>query len=181
MGAIQSGIRLAGLAAGVESAETIQAYNQEYQSVAGKIAAGNALSATERNIAAVHQDRITSNVQIRQAQDEAEAQAKVSAAYAGAVGASVSAVSHQTQVSEANALAANNSRAAQQIESLKANAYNSSMALRSRVQTPESSIGGGLLDALSSVELGDLAIAEAFFNEGTSRNVVDEATLTLTL
>ncbi len=180
MGAIQSGIRLAGMAAGVESAETIAAYNQEYTTVAGKIAASKSMSAIERNLSAVNQDRITSNVQIRQAQDEAEARAKVSAAYAGAVGASVSAVSHQTGVSEANALAASNSRAVQQIESLKANAYNTNMELRSRVQTPRSSIVGGLVDAASSVELGDLAIAEAFFNEGT-RNVVDEATLTLTL
>ncbi len=179
MQAVQSGVQFASLAAGVESAETIAAYNAEYQSVSSKMAASRARSAAERNISAVNQDRITSNTKIKQAQDEAEANAKVSAALAGAKGASVEAVVQQTEVTEAHALSASNKAAEQQIENLSANVYNSSMQMQANVEVPETTIAGSLLNAASSIELSDAQISEAFFNESPSQPKADAGTLTV--
>jgi len=177
--AIQSGVQFASLAAGVESAETIATYNREYQTASSKLAASNARSAAEANISAVNQDRITSNVKIKQKQDEAEANAKVSAALAGAKGASVEAVVQQTEVNEAHALSASNKAAEQQIENLSASVYNSSMQMQVNVETPKTTIAGNLLKAASSFEMSDLQVAEAFFNESPSQPKADAGTLTV--
>jgi len=165
--AVQSGIKFAGLAAGVETAETVAAYNAEYSSISSKLAASRSRSATERNISAVNQDRINSNTKIRQQQDEAEAHAKVSAALAGSTGASVEAVASQTETNAALATSASNKAAEQQIENLKAGVYNSSMGLQTNVQVPKSSIVGDLANAFSSFELSDLETS-ATLSEGTS-------------
>ena len=107
-GAIQAGIGMANLALGGTTAATAAAYNSSFQTVSSKLAASNARSAGERNISAVNQDKVTSNTKIRQQQDEAEANAKVSAAIAGAKGGSVDATIQQTEVNAAHALAASN-------------------------------------------------------------------------
>ena len=163
--AVQSGIQFGALALGAESAETTAAYNSTYQTVAGKIAASNTRSAGERNISAVNQDKITSNTKIRQNQDEAEAQSRVSAALAGVKGASVEAGIAQTNVNAAGAIAATAKAADQQIEQLKAGIYGSTMSIRARVEQPKSSLAGNLMNALSSVDISDFRIGEALANE----------------
>ena len=163
--AVQSGIQFSALALGVESAETTAAYNNTYKTVAGKIAASNARSAGERNISAVNQDKITSNTKIRQNQNEAEAQSRVSAALAGVKGASVEAGIDQTNVNAANAMAATSKAADQQIEQLKAGIYGSTMNIRARIEQPKSSVAGDLLNALASVDIADLGIEEALANK----------------
>jgi|TARA_B110000902_G_scaffold15967_1_gene18711 hypothetical protein len=162
-GAVQSGIGFASLAAGVDTAETAAAYNAAFQTLSTKIAASNARSAGERNISAVNQDKITSNTKIRQQQDEAEANAKVSAAMAGAKGASVDATIQQTEVNESHALAASNKAAGQRTEQLKAGIYNASMTLQSRVEKPKSSFLGDVLNAASSFEMSDITDTKAAF------------------
>jgi len=161
-GAIQQGAAFANLALGGDTAETAAAYNSTFKTVSSKMAASRARNASERNISAVLQDKVMSNTKIRQQQDEAEAAARVSSALSGAKGASVEATIGQTKTNEAHALSASNKAAAQAIENSKAGVYNATMQMQSNVAVPKSSVAGNLMNALSSFEMNDLKIAEAF-------------------
>lgn len=159
-GAVQSGLNLLSVMGG-DNAATVAAYNTEFATVSNQMAMHRQRSAAEQNISAVNQDRITSNINIQRKQDEAEAQAKVNAALAGAQGGSVEASINQTKVNESFAIQANNQKAEQQTEQLKATVHSSTMAAQSRKQTPDPSYVGDLAKAFSSFELSDLEIYEA--------------------
>jgi hypothetical protein len=163
--AVSQGVQAASLAAGVQSAETVAAYNAEYSTISSKLAASRQRSAAERNISAVNMDKITSNTKIAQQQDEAEAQARLSAALSGSKGASVDATIAQTEVTAAGARKASEKAANQQIEDLKAGIYGSSMKLQAQVEVPKTTLAGSAINALTSFEMSDLKIMESFENE----------------
>ena len=176
-GAIQQGFSFANLALGGSTAESVAAYNNTFKTVSGKMAASRARSAAERNISAVMQDKVMSNTKIRQQQDEAEAMARVSTALSGAKGASVEATIGQTETNEAHALAASNKAHDQAIENSKAGIFNATMQMQTNVEVPKSSIAGNLMNALSSFEMNDLKIAEAFSADSKAKK--DAGTLSI--
>lgn len=171
--AMQQGVQAASLALGVESAETVAAYNNAFANQSRKFAAARARSAGERNIAAVNQDKIMSNTKIRQQQDAAEASARVSAALAGASGASTQAVIGQTQTTEVMAEAASKKAHDQQVENLKAGVFNATTQLNSRVRQQETTVLGGLLKTAASLDLDDLKTFEAL-NSDAGTLKIDE-------
>ncbi len=90
--AVNAGLGLMGTALGGDSAETVAAYNREYQTYARKTAALDARTTAEKNISAINQDKILSSVAIQTNQAEARADALVGAATAGVSGGSVESV-----------------------------------------------------------------------------------------
>jgi len=141
-------------------------YNAVYAAEARKTAIAEAKHTAELNISAIEQDKITSNTAIRMRQDQAEAQAKLSAAVAGVEGGSVDAVIYDTERNEAFALNAANQQAEQAKEAQAAQVGSQQSALLS-VTEPESSLSeavtGGLMEAFSAFELSDLEIGAAMF------------------
>lgn len=77
------------------------AFEQVSREMANRFRAHMRMDAALKNIAAVRQDTITANTRIKEAQAEAEANAKVAAAFAGVEGGSVLDVEYQTEVSAA--------------------------------------------------------------------------------
>jgi len=98
-------------------------YNATYGIEAGRYAAYREVGRLQRNLAAVHTDKVTSNLLVQKRQAEAEANAKVSAAAAGVQGGSVTAVIHQTEVNASLAAADNERRAEQSRENILAGIY----------------------------------------------------------
>ena len=143
-----------------ENAETKAAYNQAYAEAAHKAAIREAKHTAELNIAAIKQDKITSNTQISMAQDQAEARAIVSAAAAGVEGGSVDDVIYETKKNEAFALNSANRRAEQATESQLAQIGSQSSSLLA-IQESEISYVGELMSAFSSFEMSDLDTGEA--------------------
>lgn len=93
--AAQSGMSALNLMAGGENAGTISAYNTAYDAQYKKYVALDAKTTAERNISAINQDKILSNLNIQMNQQAAEAAAQVSAAVAGVEGSSVDAGMYQ--------------------------------------------------------------------------------------
>jgi hypothetical protein len=89
--AAQSGMSTLHLLGGGDNAATIAAYNEQYNAQYKKYAALDAKNTAEKNISAINQDKILSNIAIQMNQQEAEAAAQVSAAVAGVEGSSVDA------------------------------------------------------------------------------------------
>lgn len=105
------------------------AYGQYYTAFQGMHNAANQKVAAEANIAAIEQDRINTDMVIAMQQDQAEAQAKVSAAVSGVEGQSVKDVIYQTEVNSSVAKSNNRKNAEQQIENQLATIYQSSSTL----------------------------------------------------
>lgn len=165
MQAMQSGMSGLEIAFTGENAQTRAAYNQAYQAAAQRASILEAKHAAELNIAAIEQDKITSNTHIRMAQDQAEAMAIVSAATAGVEGGSADDVIYETKKNEAFALNNASRKSEQAKESQLAIVGSQSSALLA-VQEPEISYAGELMQAFSSFELSDLETSEALDSEG---------------
>lgn len=167
MQAVQSGVSALELAFTGDNAQTRAAYNQAYQVAAQKAAIQEAKHAAELNVAAIEQDKVTSNTQIRMAQDQAEARAIVNAATAGVEGGSVEDVVYETEKNEAFAINSASRQSEQATESQLAIIGSQSSALLA-VQEPEISYVGDLMQAFSSFEMSDLKTSEALSSEGYS-------------
>jgi len=134
------------------------AYGQFYSAFVGMHNAANQRTAAEANIAAIQQDRINTNVVIAMKQDQAEAQAKVSAAVSGVEGQSVNDVLYQTEVNSSVAQSNNRKNAEQQIENQLATIYQSTstMLALDNAQVSSPSIVMALANsAASMVGMGD--------------------------
>jgi len=134
------------------------AYGQFYSAFAGMHNAANQRTAAEANISAIQQDRINTNVVIAMKQDQAEAQAKVSAAVSGVEGQSVNDVLYQTEVNSSVAQSNNRKNAEQQIENQLATVYQSTstMLALDNPQVSSPSIAMSLANsAASMVGMGD--------------------------
>lgn len=163
--AVQSGFKFGALMLGAESEEAIAAYNNEFQSMSSKLAASRVRTNAERNISAVNQDKILSNVQVGMQQDQAEASVRVQAAASGSTGGSVSDAINQTESNKSYQISANNRKAEQSKETLRTEIFNASMTVQNKIRTPKSTIVGDLMNAFSSVDQNDFKIAEAFSNK----------------
>lgn len=159
--AVQSGIQFASGLAGVESAETVARYNSEFQSYSSKLAASRVRTNAGRNINAVNQDKILSNVLVAQRQAEAEAAIRVQAAASGVSGGSVEAALYQTEANASFAVAGNKRKAEQSKETLRTEVYNATMTMQNNIRHSEPSIVGNLLNAASKIDVNDLRIGEA--------------------
>lgn len=158
--AVQSGMQGMELFATGSNAGTVAAYNTAYAEAAAKANILSVRQTLQKNIAAVQQDKVTSNTAIQMKQDQAEAWAKVNAATAGVQGGSVDDAIYDTKKNEAFALQASQRNADQQVTSMGTQIGNQTSQLQS-VQNTEISYAGDLLQAFSSFEKSDLDIAEA--------------------
>ena len=102
--------------------EDAAAYNAQYQVEVGRHNALSKRDALQANLAAVQQDKVLTNLNIKLNQAQAEANATVAAAAAGVQGQSVDAVVYETKKSEAQRVAENNRATEQQSEQLSAQA-----------------------------------------------------------
>ena len=159
--AVQSGMQGMELFATGSNAGTVAAYNTAYAEAAAKANILSVRQTLQQNIAAVQQDKVTSNTAIQMKQDQAEAWAKVSAATAGVQGGSVDDSIYETKKNESFALQASQRAADQKINTLGTQIGNQTSSFDS-IQDTEISMTGDLLKAFSSFEYSDLDIAEAF-------------------
>lgn len=159
--AVQTGVTSLELLATGSSAATRAAYNTAYAEAAQRANIISVRQTLQKNMAAVQQDKVTSNTSIQMKQDQAEAWAKVSAATAGVEGGSVEDALYETEKNEAFALQASQRNADQQMANLGTQIGNQASNLAS-VQNTEESLFGDLLTAFSSFESSDLDITEAF-------------------
>lgn len=159
--AVQTGVTSLEILATGSSAATRAAYNTSYAEAAQRANILSVRQTLQKNMAAVQQDKVTSNTSIQMKQDQAEAWAKVSAATAGVEGGSVEDALYETEKNEAFALQASQRNADQQMANLGTQISNQTSNLAS-VQNTEESLFGDLLTAFSSFESSDLDIAEAF-------------------
>lgn len=164
--AVQNGVQTLSLMTGGSTAATRAAYDNAYKAESTRLAAGAAMSAAQRNIAAVNQNKILSNVQLQQKQDQADAMVKVSAAAAGVEGTNVDNASYTTRANEAFAVSRANQVAEAQIEQYAAQAHSASMTMTS-VQDQEIDYFGNLInDMASTVGAGDLQNAGTWWDAG---------------
>lgn len=96
------------------------AYGTAYQNAANRLAGRNRKVATERNIAAVKQDKILTNKQIELNQTQSEAMVKLAAAVSGVTGGSVQDVQYMTEVNKVNAQRSSTRESDQVVEAMKA-------------------------------------------------------------
>lgn len=170
--AVQSGVTSLELLATGSSAATQQAYNQAYSEATQRANVLAVRQTLQKNIAAVQQDKVTSNTAIQMKQDQAEAWAKVSAATAGVEGGSVDDAIYDTKKNESFALQASQREADQKIAGLATQVGNQTSSYAG-ISNTELSMTGDLLQAFSSFELSDLDIAEAFSGGSKSNGSTD--------
>lgn len=163
--AAQSGINALSLAMSGRNAATEAARTAAYNAQTQRIAASSARSAAERNISAIAQDKILSNVNIRLQQSQAEAMQTLQAAFSGSEGGSVDDSLYVVQSSAENLVAQNNRQAKQAIEKVKAQVGNAHSAMLS-VEDQRISTSDAILQGLSSFELNDLKIAKDIKDAG---------------
>lgn len=156
--AMQSGMSTLSSLTG-NSAASQEAFNAAYNVHAGRLASASAKNAAEKNISAIAQDKIISNLNIKLQQSQAEAMKSVGAAFAGVEGGSVEDGMYVVQSSAENLVAANNQQADQETEEQLARVNQSAATLASsrdtKIGTANAIIGG-----LSNFELSDLKMAK---------------------
>ena len=149
-----------------------EAYDQAYSAAARRSDAMNRIFAASRRISSIKQDKILSNVDIQMKQNQAEAEAKVAAAFAGVEGGSVDAVIYQTESNAAHRVAETRKKADQSIENELTAAYNAQGVMLSTTEA-KSSYMGTFAEGLSSLDRGDIArFGDAHF--GTPENDVSD-------
>ncbi len=154
--AITSGISALSLAFTGESAETTAAFNVAYATAARKASIIETRHAAQLSIAAIQQDKITSNIKIRMNQDQTEAWAKVNAAVAGVSGGSIDDVVEQTEADAVYAQAAAERQAEQRIDTLGSQIVSQTSSLGA-VQEPIVDNGlGSFLQGISTLSLDDV-------------------------
>lgn len=163
--AASQGISSLNLLAGGQNAGTVGAYNAAYQAEANRMAARDVINTAESNIAAINQDKILTNVAIELQQQQAQANAAVSAATAGVSGGSVDAVSYGIDVNASMQKQHVEARADQLTEQQLGAIYSGSITLSSIQDQPETTVVDGLMTAASQVTNQDLKIAKTFLEE----------------
>lgn len=157
--AAQSGVSTLALVASGSNAESEAAKAAAYNNQARRIAAAGARSAAERNISAIAQDKIVSNLNVRLRQSQAEAMKTLQSAFAGVEGGSVEDSNYVVQAGAENLVAANNQRAEQATEQQLARVNQSHSAMLSVTDEKISTVDRVLQD-LGSFELSDLKMAK---------------------
>lgn len=168
MTAVQGGINTLGLMAGGGNAETEAARTSAYNNQAARIASAGARAAAEKNISAITQDKIISDVNLRLKQSQAEAMKTLQSAFAGVEGGSVEDGTYVIQSEAENLIAANNSRSQQSVEAQLALVNQSHAAMLSVNDTEESTFGK-VLGSLGGFELSDLKMAKDTSDGGISK------------
>jgi hypothetical protein len=158
MNAGVQGAQTVSLMFGGTTAATRAAYDKAYSDASNKYAALDAMSTAQKNISVVKQNQILSHVQLQKQQDQAEAAIKVSAAVAGAEGASVNSTVHQTQVNQAFASGVVEAKGDAAIDQYLAQVHSSKMQVLS-IQDQEFDYFAAGLNGL----IGG-------FNQGTAEN-----------
>lgn len=164
--AAQSGISTIGLAMSGKNAETEAARIGAYNAQAQRLAASGARAAAERNISAIAQDKIISNVNIRLQQSQAEAMQTLQAAFAGVSGGSVEDSAYVVKSGAENLIAANSAKAEQATEQQLAQVSKSHSAMLS-VEDEYISTSGRIAKDLGQFELNDLKIAKDIKDAGS--------------
>lgn len=152
------------------NARTRAAYDAQYQASTQKLNLQKSIGVAQKNIAAINQDKIISNTQIQMKQDQAEASAKVSAAFAGVEGSSVDAVIQDTRKNEAHRVAALNKQAEQNKQNYLAQIGTSQSALLA-VEEPEINYVGELLNIAGNINHQDVKnFGNTYFGGGEDSN-----------
>jgi hypothetical protein len=171
--AIRSGVQTISLMLGGESAQTRGAYNQAYANESKRMAAGAALSAAQRNINSVNQNKILSHIDLQMKQDQAEATVKVSAAAAGVEGTNVDNAVYTTKANEAYAFSRAEATADAEIEAYASKAHTASMQASS-VQGQEIDYFGDAINGLAnSVNGQDLKNMGTWWDDGNGDAIKD--------
>jgi len=164
-GAMVQGTQMvSGAMFGVKSSAEIQAYNNAYSQAVQRYNAREALHDAELNIAAIEQDKVTSNTNIQIQQSQAEAQAKVNAAVAGVTGQSVDDSIYNTKANAAFARRAVEDKSTQALQSESASVFTNASDARA-VQDTEYSFGGELMQEFANFEYSDIKLTEAFWSK----------------
>jgi len=158
--AVSTGVSALGLLMTGTNAATSAAYNSAYEAAAIRSSLADAKNTAQMNIAAINQDKVTSNTQIRMQQNRAEAMVIINAAAAGVEGGSVEDVIYETEKNEAFAINKTARHADQAKENQLAMIGSQTSQLLS-VDDQEHSLWGDLLGVLSSFEMKDLKTNEA--------------------
>lgn len=166
-----SGVSTLALLATGDNAQTKAVYNATYQASANRYNILDQLGAAQKNLAAIEQDKITTNTQVRMNQDRAEAEARVNAAAAGVSGASVDDVIYNTKSNEALAIERTNKELDNQKTSELAK-IGSLTSSNLAIQEPSTDYVGELMQAFSSLEKSDFEISESFQSEGFSMDAL---------
>lgn len=153
--AAQSGMSALQLALTGSNAATKEAWNTSYNETAQRLAIASAKDAAQTNISALRQDKILSDVSIEIQQNEAEANAKVSAAVAGVSGTNVDQTVYMTEVNAAMAKQQNAQQTDQAVKDQQTAVENAELSLLSVPDTRTPSVLDGLLGAASAFEKED--------------------------
>ena len=165
MQAVQSGVSSLALAMSGSNAETEEARIGAYNAQSRRIASSNARSAAEKNISAIAQDKILTNVNIRLQQSQAEAMQSLQAAFSGSEGGSIEDTVYVTQSGAENLIASNNRQAKQATEQQKSQVSGAHAAMLS-VEDKKISTSDAVIGSLGSFELNDLKIAKDIKDAG---------------
>lgn len=153
--AMVSGVNALQVAFTGANAQTRAAFTAQYQAETAKRNAMEMKSAAQKNIGAVRQDKILSNLSIRLEQGQAEALVKMNAAAAGVEGQSVADARYETVKNAAFATSKVDRLSRQQIEEQLSKIGSAQSALLS-VEEPKISLWGAYLDAAASVSKEDI-------------------------
>jgi hypothetical protein len=138
------------------------AYNETYNAIAQRNAAGRAKVNAEKNISSIRQDKILTDTALGMRQDAAEAAARVSAAVSGSTGGSTDQVIYETHKNESMRIAENRRASEQAIEGQLASVNSTQRTLLAvEPSINKVSFAGDLMRAFSSFEMGDLKTSEA--------------------
>lgn len=166
MQAVQSGVAALELAASGSNAQTRTAYDAEYNKHVQAYNIREARHVAELNLAAIKQDKVTSNVQISMRQAHAEAAAVVSAATAGIKGGSVTDTVYETRKNEALALQTNKKQADQASEQQLAAIGSQTTSLLAVERSGEDiSYVGEIMQGLSAFDREDMRNIEALWSD----------------
>ena len=158
MQAVQSGMQAyQAFSSDGENATSRAVYNEAYATASRRLNFQRQKSASEKNIAAVRQDLVLSNMTIQMRQREAKAFAKVQAAVSGVEGGSYESVLYQTEANEAFAASVASRQAEQGIDQLLANISTAQAGMLSSViEEPKRDTTSALLNAFSELSSQDL-------------------------
>lgn len=180
VGLISAGFNVLSGLMGDPVAET-QAYNTAYATAQEKSNAMNRMATSTRNMARVKMSSIKKRTVIGQRQDEAEAQARVSAAVAGSGGQSVQDVVDMTTMNAAMRVGEVNSQEENDLSALSVDVYNAASGLSLQEQEYDSDLWGTTLTAIGSAITPDtlerVGVAWEDHTENTRTQKVRQPTL----
>lgn len=166
--AAASGMSSVALAISGSNAETEAAKASAYNAQAQRLLSAGAKSAAEKNISAIAQDKIISNVNVRLQQSQAEAMQTLNAAFAGASGGSVADSVYVIKSGAENLVAANNQKAEQATDQQLAQ-VNKAHAATVSVRDQRISTSDAIMRGLSSFEFSDIKMTRDISEQGISK------------